>query len=328
MRGWRNRSPVTPRPTALPVPQLLSAMVARLGNRHDPLPQDSFEGVDEAEWVSVAGPRGEGRKDRAWASPSPASTGLGRGRTPRRCADPRPRRRGAVSNPARARGQAPPLKPLQPRPWLLCLCEGTEAEGRGENGGRSPASLARVRGAHGPDLPAQRGRQGAPLPGGGRRSAPCPPLSDPAPLRGAEAAEGTMVSGGACACCAAPTGTQSLGRGLWGRDGVTGPGGGVSGLGEPGVGATRGSRSGESGRGRVRSDGARGGGGGAGACPGGNGAWQARRVPAGLQWGGGRGRDSRLSPQAKYLAQIILVGAQVVGRAFMRALRQELAGRS
>ena len=84
MWGWRNCSPVTPRPTALPVPQLLSAMVARLGNRHDPLPQDSFEGVDEAEWVSVAGPRGEGRKDRAWASPSPASTGLGRGaaRTP------------------------------------------------------------------------------------------------------------------------------------------------------------------------------------------------------------------------------------------------------
>lgn len=105
-----------PQPTAPPVPQLLSAMVARLGNRHDPLPQDSFEGVDEAEWVSVAGPRGEGRKDRAWASPSPASTGLGRGRTPRRCADPRPRRRGAVSNPARARGQAPPLKPLQPHP--------------------------------------------------------------------------------------------------------------------------------------------------------------------------------------------------------------------
>uniref|UniRef100_A0A663FBA1 Presequence translocase associated motor 16 n=1 Tax=Aquila chrysaetos chrysaetos TaxID=223781 RepID=A0A663FBA1_AQUCH len=28
---------------------------------------------------------------------------------------------------------------------------------------------------------------------------------------------------------------------------------------------------------------------------------------------------------AKYLAQIILVGAQVVGRAFMRALRQEFA---
>lgn len=231
MWGWRNCSPVTPRPTALPVPQLLSAMVARLGNRHDPLPQDSFEGVDEAEWVSVAGPRGEGRKDRAWASPSPASTGLGRGRTPRRCADPRPRRRGAVSNPARARGQAPPLKPLQPPPWLLCLCEGTEAEGRGENGGRSPASLARVRGAHGPDLPAQRGRQGAPLPGGGRRSAPCPPLSDPAPLRGAEAAEGTMVSGGACACCAAPTGTQ---RGLWGRDGVTGPGGVCQGSGSRG----------------------------------------------------------------------------------------------
>lgn len=40
------------------------------------------------------------------------------------------------------------------------------------------------------------------------------------------------------------------------------------------------------------------------------------------------GCDSRMSPQAKYLAQIILVGAQVVGRAFMRALRQEFAGRS
>ncbi|NXG66903.1 CORO7 protein, partial [Hemiprocne comata] len=31
--------------------ELLSAMVARLGNRDDPLPQDSFEGVDEDEWV-------------------------------------------------------------------------------------------------------------------------------------------------------------------------------------------------------------------------------------------------------------------------------------
>ncbi|XP_033921188.1 coronin-7 isoform X3 [Melopsittacus undulatus] len=30
--------------------ELLSAMVARLGNREDPLPQDSFEGVDEDEW--------------------------------------------------------------------------------------------------------------------------------------------------------------------------------------------------------------------------------------------------------------------------------------
>lgn len=28
-------------------------MVAKLGNREDPLPQDSFEGVDEDEWVSV-----------------------------------------------------------------------------------------------------------------------------------------------------------------------------------------------------------------------------------------------------------------------------------
>uniref|UniRef100_A0A670Z4H1 Coronin n=1 Tax=Pseudonaja textilis TaxID=8673 RepID=A0A670Z4H1_PSETE len=31
--------------------ELLSAMVAKLGNRDDPLPQDSFEGVDEEEWV-------------------------------------------------------------------------------------------------------------------------------------------------------------------------------------------------------------------------------------------------------------------------------------
>ncbi|XP_070617626.1 coronin-7-like isoform X2 [Erythrolamprus reginae] len=30
--------------------ELLSAMVAKLGNRDDPLPQDSFEGVDEEEW--------------------------------------------------------------------------------------------------------------------------------------------------------------------------------------------------------------------------------------------------------------------------------------
>ncbi|XP_073218897.1 coronin-7 isoform X5 [Lepidochelys kempii] len=31
--------------------ELLSAMVAKLGNRDDPLPQESFEGVDEAEWA-------------------------------------------------------------------------------------------------------------------------------------------------------------------------------------------------------------------------------------------------------------------------------------
>lgn len=30
--------------------------------------------------------------------------------------------------------------------------------------------------------------------------------------------------------------------------------------------------------------------------------------------------------QAKYLAQIIMMGAQVVGRAFARALQQEFAG--
>lgn len=33
-----------------------------------------------------------------------------------------------------------------------------------------------------------------------------------------------------------------------------------------------------------------------------------------------------LCPQAKYLAQIIVMGVQVVGRAFARALRQEFAG--
>ncbi|XP_059271433.1 coronin-7 isoform X3 [Mustela nigripes] len=31
--------------------ELLNAMVAKLGNREDPLPQDSFEGVDEDEWA-------------------------------------------------------------------------------------------------------------------------------------------------------------------------------------------------------------------------------------------------------------------------------------
>lgn len=34
--------------------QLLSAMVAKLGNMDDPLPQESFEGVDEEEWVSLS----------------------------------------------------------------------------------------------------------------------------------------------------------------------------------------------------------------------------------------------------------------------------------
>lgn len=33
-----------------PPSQLLNAMVAKLGNREDPLPQDAFEGVDEDEW--------------------------------------------------------------------------------------------------------------------------------------------------------------------------------------------------------------------------------------------------------------------------------------
>lgn len=29
-------------------------MVAKLGNMDDPLPQDSFEGVEEDEWVSLS----------------------------------------------------------------------------------------------------------------------------------------------------------------------------------------------------------------------------------------------------------------------------------
>ncbi|XP_005391355.1 PREDICTED: coronin-7 isoform X3 [Chinchilla lanigera] len=36
--------------------ELLNAMVAKLGNREDPLPQDSFEGVDEDEWASSQPP--------------------------------------------------------------------------------------------------------------------------------------------------------------------------------------------------------------------------------------------------------------------------------
>lgn len=42
------------------VAQLLSAMVSKLGNMDDPLPQDSFEGVDEDEWVSECGGNGSG----------------------------------------------------------------------------------------------------------------------------------------------------------------------------------------------------------------------------------------------------------------------------
>ena len=34
--------------------QLLSAMVAKLGNMDDPLPQESFQGVDDDEGVSDA----------------------------------------------------------------------------------------------------------------------------------------------------------------------------------------------------------------------------------------------------------------------------------
>lgn len=64
-----------------PCPQLLSAMVAKLGNREDPLPQDSFEGVDEDEWVSglVVGPAScpvPPRLTPAACSPMPASWAL------------------------------------------------------------------------------------------------------------------------------------------------------------------------------------------------------------------------------------------------------------
>lgn len=33
-------------------------MVAKLGNMDDPLPQESFQGVDEDEWVSVRRQKG------------------------------------------------------------------------------------------------------------------------------------------------------------------------------------------------------------------------------------------------------------------------------
>lgn len=33
-------------------------MVAKLGNMDDPLPQESFQGVDEDEWVSVRQQKG------------------------------------------------------------------------------------------------------------------------------------------------------------------------------------------------------------------------------------------------------------------------------
>lgn len=74
------------------------------------------------------------------------------------------------------------------------------------------------------------------------------------------------------------------------------------------------------------SGGARGGGGGSGPWPGVERGPAGGRMSVGLRWGGAM--TAGRSPQAKYLAQIILVGAQVVGRAFMRALRQEFAGRS
>ncbi|KAA0706137.1 Coronin-7 [Triplophysa tibetana] len=45
----KDMTPVSEAPKEAP---LLSAMVAKLGNREDPLPQESYEGVDDDEWVS------------------------------------------------------------------------------------------------------------------------------------------------------------------------------------------------------------------------------------------------------------------------------------
>lgn len=98
-------------------------MVARLGNRDDPLPQDSFEGVDEDEWVSAGGghttpgwvargpaapltlrpPAGLGWTRHTQEHPGPAGPGGGTSRRRRR---KRWRRRRA------RRGQDPLLKPL------------------------------------------------------------------------------------------------------------------------------------------------------------------------------------------------------------------------
>lgn len=52
------------------------------------------------------------------------------------------------------------------------------------------------------------------------------------------------------------------------------------------------------------------------------------RLLLGPFWGPPVGTElGLLCPQAKYLAQIIVMGVQVVGRAFARALRQEFAGK-
>lgn len=114
-------------PTHSPAfPQLLSAMVARLGNRRDPLPQDSFEGVDEAEWVSEAGIRGRPR------GPGPGLTEPGLLRTRPQADLTAPRGRRASPERSHLKGTGPAIKAAALRPWLLCLCDGTEAGGRGE----------------------------------------------------------------------------------------------------------------------------------------------------------------------------------------------------
>uniref|UniRef100_A0A2K5BZ44 Coronin n=1 Tax=Aotus nancymaae TaxID=37293 RepID=A0A2K5BZ44_AOTNA len=51
---------------------LLNAMVAKLGNRDDPLPQDSFEGVDEDEWVSGKWPHFPAGSTIPWHMPQHA----------------------------------------------------------------------------------------------------------------------------------------------------------------------------------------------------------------------------------------------------------------
>lgn len=71
-----------PRDDCLPF-QLLNAMVAKLGNRDDPLPQDSFEGVEEEEWVGSRGTSWgsllarelQGERERSTAAWSPPPQG-------------------------------------------------------------------------------------------------------------------------------------------------------------------------------------------------------------------------------------------------------------
>lgn len=144
-------------------PQLLSAMVARLGNRDDPLPQDSFEGVDEDEWVRAGdggdqgpalfhraphltgppaglgrtlAPRGPHRGPRARPGPPGGGGGGGGGAGPaegeaRQGRGPHRDRPSSGAEPRAHRGQAPLLKPLHQHPCPAVIPGRGRAPGTG-----------------------------------------------------------------------------------------------------------------------------------------------------------------------------------------------------